>query len=53
MIKCSICKRQTKENESTGRFNIIVYKNLSKKEEGTRILESKKVCMNCSGEAIK
>lgn len=53
MMKCKLCKRQTKPEETTGKFRTIVYKNPLNKEEGKRILNEKIVCMNCKGECLK
>ena len=43
MIKCSRCKRLTKEGESTGKFIVIKNK---------QIISSEIVCMNCNGELL-
>ncbi|KKN67337.1 hypothetical protein LCGC14_0462010 [marine sediment metagenome] len=52
MLKCPLCKRQTKKGEPTGQFLTMVYKNPEDKLEGKRIFKSKNVCINCSGECL-
>lgn len=52
MIKCPICKRQTKSNEPTGIFTTLVYKNPTNESEGKRIYKSEQVCMKCNSEVL-
>ena len=52
MMKCQICKKQTKKGIPTGRFETVVYKNSKDKSEGKRILNSKATCMKCSGNVL-
>ncbi len=52
MIKCKLCKKQTKSGEPTGKFNTMVYRDPDNKEEGKRIWKSQIVCIGCSGECL-
>lgn len=48
MLKCPKCKRITEKSEPTGTLRLI--ENL--KPKGKRIISSKMVCMDCSGEKL-
>lgn len=52
MIKCKLCKRQTKHGEPTGKFYTMVYRDPDDKAKGKRIFGEKIVCTNCSGECL-
>lgn len=45
--KCSKCRKEIKQGIPTGTLRMV-----EKLEKGSRIVSSKKVCINCSGEKL-